>query len=116
MVAADRGQTSAGKASGPGRNAAWPAISGECNGCEDDATKGNAQEIKAEPTAGLCDLDEIGGRAKPDQYGRRVCCRGYGAAWASSRQAFLRQACCVLGVMEYWQGAPQQNTACKLIF
>src|SRR5258708_21731271 len=49
----------------------------------------NAREIKGGPATGLCDIDDIGGHTKPDQYGRSVCRLGYGSARASSRQAFL---------------------------
>jgi hypothetical protein len=91
MVTADRGQTPTGKASGQAANRPDPPSSGECNGCEDGASKGKAQEIKGEPAAGLCGIDVIGGRAKPEKYGRCYCCLGHGAAWATGRQAFLRQ-------------------------
>jgi hypothetical protein len=50
------------------------------------------QEVKGEPAAGLCDLDAIGGYAKPFQYGRRICRLGNGAAWAARGQAFLKPA------------------------
>jgi hypothetical protein len=89
MVAADRGQTLDRESV---RVRPVTAISGECNGCEDDAKKGKAQEIKAEPAAGLCDLDAISGHAKPFQYDRRICRLGRSSARASRRQAFLRRA------------------------
>src|ERR1700688_612603 len=71
--------------------ALWrPAISGECNGCEDKTKNGETQKIKDQPGAGP---RSIGGNAKPDQHGRRQCGLGRGSAWAFSRQAFLIRCC-----------------------
>ena len=66
MIPADRGQTSTGKASGSGLKEAWSAISGECNVCEDNTTKGKTQNIKDESAADLCGIDDIDGHAKSD--------------------------------------------------
>lgn len=64
----------------------------ECNACKEDATKGKTQEIRDEPAAGLCDIDDSDGHAKPDQYGRRICRLRCGSARAFGRQASLRRA------------------------
>ena len=64
---------------------------GECNVCEDNVTKSETKEIRDEPVAGLCSIDDIGGHAKSDQYGRSVCRLRHRSARAFSRQAFLRQ-------------------------
>ena len=64
---------------------------GECNVCEDNVTKSKTKEIRDEPVAGLCSIDDIGGHAKSDQYGRSVCRLRHRSARPSSRQAFLRQ-------------------------
>jgi hypothetical protein len=37
-----------------------------CHGCEDNATKVKAQEIKGGPGAGRGHVDKIDGGAKPD--------------------------------------------------
>src|SRR5260370_37616629 len=89
MVAADREQTSTGKASGSGGKAACPCHLGECNVCRDTATKAETQEIKDKFAVGLCGIDASGGEAKPDQYGRSIRRLGHGSARASGRQAFL---------------------------
>jgi hypothetical protein len=85
MVTADRGKLRQGKRQGQAANRPDPPSSGECNGCEDGASKGKAQEIKGEPDAGLCGIDGIGGHAKPDQYGRCIRHLGDGAARALLR-------------------------------
>lgn len=64
---------------------------GECNVCEDNVTKSETKEIKDEPVADLCSIDDVGGHAKSDQYGRSVCRLRHRSARAFSRQAFLRQ-------------------------
>jgi hypothetical protein len=64
----------------------------ECNTGEDGATKGETQEIKYEPAAGLCSVDGIGGHAKRNQFGRSICGLERGSARAFSRHAFLRRA------------------------
>ena len=89
MVAADRGQTSTGKASGSGCKSGLTAISRESNVCKDTVTKAETQEIKDKFAVGLCGIDASGGQAKPDQYGRSICRLGHGSARASGRQAFL---------------------------
>ena len=89
MVAADRGQTSTGKASGSGCKSGLTRHLGECNVCKDTATKAETQEINDELAADLCSIDDIGGHAKPDQYGRSICRLGHSSARASGRQAFL---------------------------
>jgi hypothetical protein len=110
MVAADRGQTSTGKASGSGCKTSLTRHLGECNVCKDSAAKVETQEIKNEPPIGLCGIDAIDGRTKPDQYGRSICRLGYGSARASSRQAFLRNGRVrELGAMEFCHHALQQD-------
>jgi hypothetical protein len=47
MVAADRGQTSAGKASGSGRKAAGPAISEEAHAFEDTSENVETPNVQA---------------------------------------------------------------------
>ena len=64
---------------------------GECNVCKDHVTKSETKEIRDEPVAGLCSIDDIGGHAKSDQYGRSVCRLRHRSARAFGRQAFLRQ-------------------------
>ncbi len=79
----------------------------------------NAREIKGGPATGLCDIDDIGGHTKPDQYGRSVCRLGYGSARASSRQAFLtadgEQCACTAGttnVLGLWPPASRATLHC----
>jgi hypothetical protein len=63
--------------------------SGGSNVCKDNDAKAKTQEINNEPVASLSGVDDIGGHAKPDQYGRSMCRLGHGSARASSREAFL---------------------------
>jgi hypothetical protein len=112
MVAADRGQTSTGKASGSGCKSGLTRYLGECNVCKDNAAKVETKEIKDEAAIGKRGIDDIGGHAKPDQYGRSICGLGHGSARAFSRQAFLRRAHVrVLGVMEYLEAASRCRSA-----
>jgi hypothetical protein len=89
MVAADWGQTSTGKSVRVRLQSGLIRYLGKCNVCKDNTTKAETQEINDELAADLCSIDDIGGHAKPDQYGRSVCRLGHGSARASSRQAFL---------------------------
>ena len=66
--------------------------SGKRNACKDDAEKAKTQEIKGRPGRGASCISGIDGHAKPDQHGGRHRGLGRGAAWAFSRQAFLRRA------------------------
>jgi hypothetical protein len=89
MVAADRGTNLDRESVRVRLQTGLTHYLGECNVCKDNATKAETQEIEDELVAGLCGLDDVGGQAKPDQYGRRICWLGHGSARASSRQAFL---------------------------
>ena len=89
---ADRGQTSAGKASGSGRQARLTRhFFGECNASEEDAT-----EVKAQKQPDQSDFDpsltnDIDGHAKPDQHDRGRRDFGRSSAHPPGRQAFLRR-------------------------
>jgi len=81
------GQTSTGKASGSGCQAARPAVLWECNAI---ITEAKAQKGKYEPDARLCVLDAIDGYPQPDQHGRDHRRLRRGSAHPFSRPAFLR--------------------------
>ena len=88
MVAADRGQTSAGKASGSGLNGLTRHLR-ESNGCQDNTTNGEAQEREGKPATGQWRIDHVDRRRKSDQYGRRICRLRRGSPRAPDRQTFL---------------------------
>jgi hypothetical protein len=92
MVAARSGQTSAGKASGSGRQARLTrSLFRECHGSEDDGTKAETQQIKVGRPAGSRRIDDIDGHPKTDQYGRSWHSLGRGSADPFGRHAFLRR-------------------------
>ena len=89
---ADRGQTSAGKASGSGRQARLTRhFFGECSASEEDATEVKAQNEQDQSDVDPCLTNDIDGHAKPDQHGRGRCDFGRSSAHPPGRQAFLRR-------------------------
>jgi hypothetical protein len=81
-----------GKRQGQASNGPDPPSPGNCNACNDNANKGEPQEIKGRQAAGQWSIDGIDSHKKPDQYGRRACCHRHGSARTIGRQAFLRRA------------------------
>ena len=87
---ADRGQTSAGKASGSGRQARLTRhFCGEGNAS--DTTEVKAQKQPDQSDFDPCLTNDIDGHAKPDQHGRGRCDFGRSSAHPPGRQAFLRR-------------------------
>ena len=112
---ADRGQTSAGKASGSGRQARLTRhFFGECNASEEDATEVKAQNEQDQSDFDPCLTNDIDGHAKPDQHGRGRCDFGRSSAHPPGPQAFLRRR--GFAHDRFWSNAAQLSGECRLEF
>jgi hypothetical protein len=104
---ADRGQTSAGKASGSGRQVRLTRhFFGEGNASEEDTTDVKAKNEQDQSDVEPCLTNDIDGHAKPDQHGRGRCDFGRSSAHPPGRQAFLRRGFAHDGL---WSNAAQRR-------